>query len=78
MRKRARLRRERKIKCKILAYMLITAVSIILFAITHDFANALRPVKGFGGELTILLTPILVSLFRANLKLSKEEVPEEC
>lgn len=78
MRKRARLRRERKIKCKILAYLLITAVSIIAFAITHDFANTLRPVKGFGGELMILLTPILVSLFRANLKLSKEEVPEEC
>lgn len=78
MRKRARLKRERKIKCKILAYMLITAVSIILFAITHDFANTLRPVKGFGGELMILLTPILVSLFRANLKLSKEEVPKEC
>lgn len=78
MRKRARLRRERKIKYTILAYLLITALSIILFAVTHSFANTLRPVNGFGGELMILLTPILVSLFRANIKLSKKEVPEEC
>ncbi|MGN0462954.1 MAG: hypothetical protein ACI4HZ_11000 [Ruminococcus sp.] len=76
MRKRARLRRERKIKCTIIAYMVITAVSIIAFAITHDFANTLRPVKGFGGELMILLTPILVSLARANIKLTKKEVSE--
>ena len=76
MRKRARLRRERKIKCKILAYLLITAVSIILFAILHNIANQIRPVNGFGGELMILLTPILVSLARANSKLSKKEVPE--
>ena len=76
MRKRERLRRERKIKCTIIAYMVITAVSIIAFAITHDLANALRPVNGFGGELMILLTPILVSLTRANIKLTKKEVPE--
>ena len=78
MRKRARLRRERKIKYTILAYLLITAVSIILFAILHNIANQIRPVNGFGGELMILLTPILVSLARANIKLTKEEVPEEC
>ena len=78
MRKKARLRRERKIKYKILAYMVITAMSIILFGITHSFANTLRPVNGFGGELMILLTPILVSLFRANIKLTKKEVHEEC
>lgn len=77
MRKRARLRRERKIKYKILAYLLITAVSIILFAILHNIANQIRPINGFGGELMILLTPILVSLFRANIKLTKKEVPEE-
>lgn len=77
MRKRARLRRERKIKYKILAYLLITAVSIILFAISHNIANNIRPVNGFGGELMILLTPVLVSLVRANLKLAKEDVPEE-
>lgn len=78
MRKRARLRRERKIKYKILAYLLITAVSIIVFGITHSFANSLRTVNGFGGELAILLTPVLVSLTRANIKLTKKEVPEEC
>ncbi|MDY4812783.1 MAG: hypothetical protein SO152_02900 [Ruminococcus sp.] len=77
MRKRARLRRERKIKYKILAYMVITAMSIILFGITHSFANSIRNLNGFGGELMILLTPILVSLFRANIKLTKKEVPEE-
>lgn len=76
MRKRARLRRERRIKYTILAYMVITAMSIILFGITHSFANTLRPVNGFGGELMILLAPVLVSLARANSKLSKEEVPE--
>lgn len=76
MRKRARLRRERKIKYTILAYLLITALSIILFAVTHSFANTLRPVNGFGGELAILLTPVLISLVRANLKLAKEDVPE--
>lgn len=78
MRKRARLRRERKIKYTILAYLLITALSIILFAIFHNIANNIRPVKGFGGELAILLTPVLISLVRANLKLAKEDVPEEC
>ena len=78
MRKRARLRRERKIKYKILAYLLITALSIILFAIFHNIANHFRTLNGFGGELMILLTPILVSLFRANIKLTKKEVPEEC
>lgn len=77
MRKRARLRRERKIKYKILAYLLITALSVILFAILHSIANTLRPVNGFGGELMILLAPILVSLLRANIKLAKKEVPEE-
>lgn len=78
MRKRARLRRERKIKYTILAYLLITALSVILFAILHSIANQIRPVNGFGGELAILLTPVLVSLARANSKLSKKEVPEEC
>ena len=78
MRKRARLRRERKIKYKILAYLLITAVSIILFAILHNIANHFRPLNGFGGELAILLTPVLVSLARANSKLTKKDVPEEC
>lgn len=78
MRKRARLRRERKIKYKILAYLLITAVSIILFAILHNIANHFRPLNGFGGELMILLAPVLVSLVRANLKLSKKDAPEEC
>lgn len=76
MRKRARLRRERKIKYKILAYVVITALSVILFAVTHSFANTLRPVNGFGGELAILLTPVLVSLTRTNIKLTKKEVPE--
>lgn len=78
MRKRARIRRERRIKYKILAYVVITVVSFILFAILHSVANQFRPVKGFGGELMILLTPILVSLARANSKLTKKEVPEEC
>lgn len=76
MRKRARLEKERKIKCTIIAYMVIMVVSFILFAILHSVANQFRPVKGFGGELMILLTPILVSLARANSKLSKKEVPE--
>ena len=76
MRKRARLEKERRIKCTIIAYVLITVVSFILFAILHSVANQFRPVKGFGGELMILLTPILVSLARANIKLSKEDVPE--
>lgn len=76
MRKRARLRRERKIKYTILAYSIITAISFILFVILHNIANQIRPLNGYGGELMILLTPILVSLFRANIKLSKKEVPE--
>lgn len=76
MRKRARLERERRIKYKILAYLLITALSVILFAIFHNIANQIRPVNGFGGELAILLTPVLVSLTRANIKLTKKEVPE--
>lgn len=78
MRKRARLERERKIKYKILAYVVITALSIILFAIFHNIANHFRPLNGFGGELMILLAPVLVSLARANIKLTKKEVPEEC
>ncbi|MGN1126485.1 MAG: hypothetical protein ACI4RI_03500 [Ruminococcus sp.] len=76
MRKRARLEKERRIKCTIIAYVVITVVSFILFAILHSVANQFRPVKGFGGELMILLTPILVSLVRANYKLSKEDIPE--
>ena len=76
MRKRARLERERRIKYKILAYLLITALSIILFAIFHNIANQIRPVNGFGGELAILLTPVFVSMIRANIKLTKEDVTE--
>lgn len=70
MRKR---QKRRKLKYTIVVYLILTAVSVGLFFVAHNYAETLRTNSGYGGELTAFLLPFTVWAIRENIILSKKE-----
>ncbi|MCH5202907.1 MAG: hypothetical protein J1F17_06845 [Oscillospiraceae bacterium] len=66
----------RKIRNTIIAYVVLSAVSIIIFAVAHNYANIIRPANGYGGELMAFLIPFMVWAFNSNVKLTRKGVSE--
>ena len=69
-------RKIRKIRNTIIAYVVLSAVSIIIFAVAHNYANTIRPANGYGGEILAFLIPFMVWAFNSNVKLTKKGVSE--
>lgn len=69
-------RKIRKIRNTIIAYVVLSAVSIIIFAVAHNYANTIRPDNGYGGEFMAFLIPFVVWAFNSNIKLTRKGVSE--
>lgn len=58
---------------KVMFYLILTLASIIAVFKFHDIANLTRIGNAWGGEVTLILIPLIVYFAISNLRLMKNE-----